>query len=500
MICSCLVACIKNPATEPTENQSITEQTTQNKKPREQKVALGYYKDKSLHPFTTNSPTNKKLLTLVFDSLFVPAENYDCEPLIAESYTLDGTSLTVKLKSDITFSDMTPITASDVVYSFNEAKNSSSYKGILTGFLAAQANADTVTFTLQKENIFACSCLIFPIIKYGSAENEAPVGSGRYILTEKDGDLFLKANESSTRNEEMSLNEIELIPITSEKNELYLLQTGDLSYFFDDLTDGEYTKIGANTSVVNLNNLVYLGYNSNRDIFKDKNVVNALSLAIDRKDISDSCYSGMSEITALPFNPQWYALSSMQTTDYAQNLSSAAELLEKSGYKYEYANNNHISKNFEYLEMTMIVNTENPTKLACAKKLRQHLEAVGIDVTLKEMEYDEYIDALYDGDFDLYVGEVKLSPDMDLSCFFDEGGSVGYGINSGSTCAEAFYDFLGGKIDITTFIQVFELEKPFIPICFRNAMAYYSRELTYQDKVNEYEPFVNIYSWGFTQS
>lgn len=496
----CFTACIGKAPKDTDETTDIAQQTTEAQKVQAQAVALGYYKDKSLNPFKTNSPTNKKLSTLLYDSLFLPEENYTCEPLIAESYTLDSTTLTVALKSDMAFSDGSIITASDVVYSFNEAKNSNNFKGMLSNFLSAEAGTDTVIFTLQKENIFSCSCLIFPIIKYGTVEQEVPTGSGRYTLLEKNDGYYLKANETSTRNEEMSLKEIALIPTSSEKNELYLLQTGDLSYFFDDMTDGEYTKISANTGVINLNNLVYMSYNSSRSLFKDKNIVSALSLAIDRKDISDNCYSGMSEVTSLPFNPQWYSLKGIQTPEHTQNASAAAELLEKSGYKFEYSNNNYRSKNFEFLEMTMIVNTENQTKLECAKKIQKQLKAVGIDVTLNELEYDDYVDALYDGEYDLYVGEVKLSADMDLSCFFDEGGSVGYGIDSSSTCADAFFDFWGGKIDITTFIQVFELEKPFIPICFRNAVAYYTRELTYQDTVNEYEPFINIYSWGFSQN
>lgn len=500
LLCSCFSACSGKKDPVPNESQDITEQTTESVKPKSYKLSLGYYKDKSLIPFTTNSPTNKKLMTLVFDSLFVPTNGYDCEPLIAESYSLEGTTLTVELKSDIFFSDASAITASDVVYSFNEAKTGDNFKGLLSNFLAAQAMGDSVVFTLQKEDIFACSCLLFPIVKYGTAQQDFPIGSGRYTLSKAENSLLLKANDNSTRNEEMAVKEIELIPITSEKNELYLLQTGDLSYFFDDLTDGEYTKISANTKVINLNNLVYLGYNSSNPLFSDKNIINAVSLAINRKDIADSCYSGLGETTGLPFNSQWYLLDGIQLPDYNQNTATAYELLKKSGYKYEYSNNSYLSKNFDYLELTMIVNNENPTKLSAAKKIQSQLKAVGMNITLKEMDYEDYTDALYDGEFDLYIGEVKLSPDMDLSCFFDEGAAVGYGINSSSTCAEAFYDFMSGKIDITTFIQVFELEKPFVPILFRNAMAYYSRELTYQDSVNEYEPFLNIYSWGFTQS
>lgn len=103
------------------------------------------------------------------------------------------------------------------------------------------------------------------------------------------------------------------------------------------------------------------------------------------------------------------------------------------------------------------------------------------------------------GEYDLYVGEIKLTPDMSLTPFFGENSDVNYGIDTSSATATAYYDFISGKIDISTFIQVFSLEKPFIPLLFRDGVAYYSRELTYEDSINEYEPFRNIYSWSVAQ-
>ena len=98
--------------------------------------------------------------------------------------------------------------------------------------------------------------------------------------------------------------------------------------------------------------------------------------------------------------------------------------------------------------------------------------------------------------YDLYIGEVKLTPDMSLIPFFSETGNLNYGIDTESSTAKAYYDFISGKIDISTFIQVFSLDMPFIPLLFRDGIAYYSRELTYEDNINEYEPFRNIYSWS----
>lgn len=490
-------ACLKNgdtTTTDPTETTKETETTVQTAK--EGKIKLGYYKEKSLNPYLTDSPTNLMLSTLIYDSLFLSLENYSVEPLIAESYTYDGNRLIVTLKEEIYFSDGSAISPYDVIYSFNQAKISPAFSGRLSNIVSCEKGSTEVIFLLEGENIFAHNCLTFPIVKSGFAEDALPIGSGRYTLSGKAGSYVLTANETCTRNEEMTTKKIYLTEITSEKTELYLLQTGDLSYFFDDMTDGEYTKIVANTSVVNLNNLVYLGYNHQTEEFSDINIVNAISNAIDRYTIIDTAYDSLAQSTALPFNPLWAQLESVQTPSTVQNVLKAQELLEQSGYVYAYKNNSVRSKDMEYIDFTLIVNSESEPKLKCAKLIKEQLESVGIGIYLKELSFEEYKNALYRGEYDLYIGEAKLSADMSLHEFFIQGGNLSFGIDSMSTVATAYNDFAGGKIDITTFIQVFELQKPFIPICFRDAIAYYSRELSYDDTVNEYEPFKNIYTWS----
>ena len=479
-------------------DEALTEEATTAQPLPERKIVLGYYKDKSLNPYKTKSPTNRNLMTLVYDSLFLPSENYTAEPLIAISFTNKNKMLTVSLDSEAIFSDGSPITPYDVVSSFNAAKESSYYKSRLQNFSSASAGVDSVTFTLITPDIYAESCLVFPIVKGGSEDNGIPVGSGRYILKKKSGSYTLYANENSVRQEEMATAEISLVPITSDKGELYLLQTGDLTYFFDDLSDGEYTKIRANTVRVPLNNMVYLGVNSKTKALRDKDVKEAICYVLAKSSLCDSAYSGIACASDIPFNPRWQAAASLVTDSYETSSIKAAELLEKAGYKFEYSTNKYRSKGFEFLELTLIVNSESKPKLQCAEAISKSLREIGIDLRLKKLSYSEYVSALSNGEYDLYIGEVKLTPDMSLAPFFSENGSVNYGIDTSSAAAKAYYDFIGGKIDISTFIQVFSIEKPFIPLLFREGIAYYSRELTYEDTINEYEPFRNIYSWSVT--
>ena len=505
----CLFACFalivgiftgcKDRNTDDTTTTETTTEVSETQKPiPDRKVTLGYYKSKSLNPFKTQSPTNRNLMTLVYDSLFLPVDGYTVEPLIGMSFTNNEKMLIVTLDPEALFSDGSPIDPNDVVYSFNLAKESSQYKGRLENFSSAAAGVGSVTFTLASPDIFAENCLSFPIIKYGTGDNPIPTGSGRYTITKKAGNYYLSANEHSTRLEEMATISIDLVPITSDAGELYLLQTGDLTYFFDDLSDGEYTKIRANTSRVSLNNMVYIGINSDTKELKNKKVREAICFSVNKTSLADTAYSGIARQSDVPFNPAWNVMGTQNTVFYEQNPMKAGELLDDAGYVFAYTHNQYRSKNFEYIDLTLLVNSESKPKTTIAKAVADSLKAVGVKVTVKAVSYDEYIQALKYGDYDLYIGEVKLTPNMSLSPFFSENGSASYGINKDSATAKAYKDFTAGKVDIFTFIQVFNSEKPFIPLLFREGMAYYSRELTYEDTINEYELFANIYSWSVT--
>lgn len=478
----------------PTEETTAVAEETTAAPVAEKEITLGFFKDKSLNPYKTDSPLNRNLLTLVYDSLFLVGDGYAVTPLIAEGCSYEENRLIVKIRDEMYFSDGSTVDPRDIVYSFRMAKDNSFYAKRLSNIKSATASDSSVLFTLENEDIFAEGCLVFPIIKAGEVGEKLPVGSGRYTVNKKNGSYYLLANESTTRKEEMATERINLVPVSADEGELYLLQTGDLTYFFDDLSDGEYIKIGANMVKMPLNNLVYLGFNS-EGVFADESLRKAVSLATDRTALCDKAFEGMYRKTKSVFNPDWHIASALPVSENPYNLKGAEELLEKSGYVYAYSHNAYRSKNFEFLKIRLLVCSDTEAKVTLAKSVKKALEGIGIGVELSEKEYSEYVSALKSGSFDLYVGEIKLSANMSLSPFFSADGSAGYGIDKKSSAAKAYFDFTKGAIDISTFAQVFDSTLPFIPLCYRDGMAYYSRELSYEGTVNEFEPFRNVYSW-----
>ncbi len=476
-----------------TAEETTAEETTQ--EVSQNVITLGYYEEKTFNPYKTDSPVNRFVSTLVYDSLYVLDESYMPQPVIAKSGERSENRLTVYINEGLVFSSGAPVTASDVVYSFDLAKASEHYSARLENFLSAVPGTDCVVFTMSTDNIFSQSCLTFPIVQAGTGENDVPTGSGRYCIQQNNRGRFLAENKNSTRNEDMVTEKIILSPISSDAGELYQLQSDSLSFYFDSLDSGEYTKINANTVVVPMNNLVFLAFNDNSAVMSDKAVRNAVAFATDKMTIGENAYNGMYTVAKTPFNPYWYALNESAAAENDFSILKATSTLEDAGYVFAYSNNDYRSRNFEYLEAKMIVNEENEARVAAAQMIHDSLESIGIDVRLSVLEYEDYKKALSEGDYDMYLGEVKLSANMDLSCFFKEEGTLSYGIDSASTVASAYSDFALGKIDITTFNQVFDEEKPFVPICYRSAVAYYSRAISFEGSITEYEPFLNAYSW-----
>ena len=55
------------------------------------------------------------------------------------------------------------------------------------------------------------------------------------------------------------------------------------------------------------------------------------------------------------------------------------------------------------------------------------LTECGLTVVMSELDTAAYRRALRYGNYDLYLGQTKLSPNMDLTAFFNNKGALGYG-------------------------------------------------------------------------
>ncbi len=438
-------------------------------------ISLPYISSDSLDPFKAKTEINQSLTTIIYDSLFSVDNSFKAQALMAESFTLNDTVLSVKLKNELKFSDLSSVSATDIVYSFEKAKESDRYKSVLQNFKGANASDDnTVIFTLKENCVDPCSLLTFPIVKSGSKSSEnktdIPIGSGRYFLSQNESnELYLTAFSKRLGEFSPIYTNIGLVSTSDYKSASSTFSLGHTNVLVDSFSQGDFQKYIGATNKVSLSNFVYLVCNSKNEILNNPDVKNAISLAINREEIVDYSFMSYASVAYSPFNKDYYKIADYDFTPIEHNITFANKILDSVGFSNINKTYNFRHNDGKVMEFDLIVSKENSFKLSTAQLIKTQLNDVSIYINIKVCSQEEFFKAVSDGKYDMYIGECKLTNNFDLSVFFDKSNSVSQGIAKDSPAQKAYDKYLNGEISVSDFLDEFYEDLPFIPLLYRSA-------------------------------
>jgi len=431
-------------------------------------LRLPYSSSDSLHPFEAKLSMNRRVASLVYDSLYTVDASYKAQRSLASSESAETLSLTVKLRKAV-FSDGTALSADDVAASFINAKKSGEYKQRLKNFTSCKAQGkDTVVFTLAKGDPYATACLDFPVLPADGKGKDGlpPIGSGKYVIKEKQGSPVLAPNPRWREKTEYGAKSIILTNITDPSTLAEGVGIGSISFATADLASGTAKRVSARTVQLPMNNLVYLACNNNKRALAEPKLRQAISLLLDREDLARGAFQGNARPADTPFNPAWYALENPAAQQ--QKRDAAQKLLDEAGAA---------GKQLQQTTLTLLVNKNNTAKSECARRIMNALQVGGLKVTLKSLPPAEYKAAAGSGAFDLLLGEVRLTNNMDLSALFQQDGGAHFGIDSAGRAAQSYGELRRGAVTLEAFLEVFAADMPFVPLMYRGGLAYYDRAL-----------------------
>ena len=146
---------------------------------------LPYFAGESLDPVTTTETVQSSVGALLYEKLFELDEHYVLRPLLADSCTYDAEQrvYTLTLRSGVTFSDGSALTARDVAATLERARQSQRYAARLAEVSSVRAQGDTVRITMSTDLATLAWRLDIPIIKAGTESDTVPVGTGPYVFT-----------------------------------------------------------------------------------------------------------------------------------------------------------------------------------------------------------------------------------------------------------------------------------------------------------------------------
>ncbi len=459
---------------------SVPEAVTPQESPKA--FALPYSKEDTLNPYAATTEANASLAGLLYDSLTVIDGDFMPQMSLAVSVTpTDATHLTVTLRQGAVFSDGTAVTAADVKASFDTARKSKQYKELLKNVTAATVDrkSGAIVFTLAKGDPNAAACLCFPILKAGkntTAAGEAPLGGGLYVYTVGDNGATLTANPRYGKTPRYATVTLRHLPNTDSM--YYGLASGSITYYYDDLNVGDTPRVSGASAKVDMNALTYLGINTSRAALSDPTVRRALGLLINRTALAASAYAGWALPATLPVHPHWGAVKEVEPLFGGQDLAAALELLDTAQPKK--------------LKLEMIYSTDSQNRGTLVDMVRTQLESAGIQVTAVPLAYNDYLARLQNGQYDLYIAEIRLTANMDLSPLF--GGAARYGIAADGAAALAYAKYRAGEGTLQEFFAAFGEELPYLPLVWRCGFAGHDRRMQTVTP-NGYAPYYGFADW-----
>ncbi|MCL2152217.1 MAG: ABC transporter substrate-binding protein [Oscillospiraceae bacterium] len=269
----------------------------------------------------------------------------------------------------------------------------------------------------------------------------------------------------------------------SELTELF--DDGDLSLLWDDPSDAFELRINRlpEKRFYNTSTLQFVGFNARRGVMKDPDVRRAISCSIDRQYIVDDILAGHLAIPSPLALPSIFWL--YDKTWENRNLDPLVEmsLLLDRAYLGDFNDDSflEISDGFDsYSEFSVdfIVNSENIHRVQIANKIADTLKRYGFNISVRELPWESFLNALDKGNFDMYYGEVVLGADFDLSLLLLPG-ALNYGKTASTDYLPFIEDFLAARTDYEVKYAAKRLcdeivtLAPFAPVLYKRYAIYF---------------------------
>ena len=495
----CFTICLLICGCKNSKNGNNLANQAQNAQANNNQISLLYCANDTYDPYKLISKSNFVLCQLLYDPLYKTDNNFEPIAVLAQNAVQEGTKWTISLKQ-ANFTDSTPLTAQDVIFSFELAKNCPIYSSGLSYVESVTASNNDVIFELSINDPYFKNVLNFPIIKTGSNAiyNEdnvlaAPIGTGRYILNQEKNGLNINENYFGEKG---SIGYIKLIDAPDSESISHYVEVGATDIYYADTSEGSIIRMSGKKEIINRNVLVYIGINDNNWLFKDINIRYAVSSALDREKIVTSAFFGNAIAATGPFHPAFKAVTGYQTSPTNANKEISIENLNKIGYNKLNEDGYRVDSLGNVIEISLLVNKENSQRLAAADMIVSQLKDVGLKVKVVSLPYNEYLEALESGTFELYLGEIKLDNNFDITELVIEGGRCAFGkVNNPDdtvSIENVINEYKSGSASITNVITALQAQMPFIPICYRSGIVFYNENIQDGLDFSEDDLFLSI--------
>ncbi|WP_326725151.1 ABC transporter substrate-binding protein [Streptomyces sp. NBC_00243] len=331
-------------------------------------------------------------MQLAYEPLIRQTGNGTYSPGLASSWRYLGegnTRFQLTIRSGVTFSDGSPVTAQAVADSINYfATGFGPTTGNLAGVKATASGADTVTLTSKTANPefplllsqnFLAGDIISPAgLKKKSSLTSKPSGAGPYVLdsgaTVPGEHYTFTANPAYYDKTSVHYKKVVIKVIADQTAELSALQTGQVDLMFGTAQQMPTAK-SAGLTVTNTGPTQWNGvFLLDREGTKTKalaspQVRQALNYAVDRSGIAKAVYGALGSATDQPTTEGFDEYVPSLANYYTHDPAKAKQLLAQAGYPNGFS-------------MSLTYTSFDPQTKQMVQALAQQWAAIGVKVKL----------------------------------------------------------------------------------------------------------------------
>ncbi len=239
------------------------------------------------------------------------------------------------------------------------------------------------------------------------------------LTTSKDKTSYLQSNSSSAsclvyiRHEDANM-ELPAKIIVNRYKDMYeaveAYKANKINIFVTDAANVENIlgKYDYNIKVFRNGETLFLFGNPESKIYSKLEVRKAISHSLDRGSMINDVLNSKGDTIDLPYI--------YNVTKYKYDVYAAENLLLTNGYKksnkvyYKMEEGKKIT-----LELDLLVNKQDETKVKVAEKIKNNLGAIGIKINIEKLTTEKIESRIKKGDYDLILASVNLNNTPDIS-------------------------------------------------------------------------------------
>jgi peptide/nickel transport system substrate-binding protein len=382
---------------------------------------------------------------LVANYLFTPVVNLDRSlqpiPGLADSWDIsdDGLSYRFKLNKKATFSDGTPVRASDVVFTLRKiADPKTEAVQVHDAFASLDAEKTRAIDEHTLEVVFRerlasqlirfNDVLVLPEAVYSLGDLRKDfitraVGSGPYTLVRRDvGKEVVLQRRKEYWGVRPHIETILFKVVDDHGTAFNALKLGELDE--SQITPDTWLRESKNPqSTRNIDfqrfytlNYNYIAWNNRNPLLKDKRVRRAMSMCLPLDVVVQELFQGTARAMSGPFTPdEWAYNPTVPVIKY--DPQGAQQLLAAAGWRDTNADG-VLDKDGKPFHLSLIAMTGSATAKQIAQMAQSELKKIGVQVDVVMMEGDQAISRLMQGNYDAAYLSWDLDADPDPYAIF----------------------------------------------------------------------------------